>query len=252
MLPTLRFSNRVEHYVKYRPSYPPQVITLLRTDCSLTPNAVVADMGSGTGIFSRLLLETGCTVYGVEPNLSMRTAAEKLLAGYRNFISVNGSAEATTLPDRSVNLIVAAQAFHWFQFQPTRVEFRRILEPGGWVALIWNERLENTPFLMAYEKLLQTCGTDYDQTKHRHVDAATIQSFFEGQPVQRRLFTNQQTFDWEGLLGRALSSSYVPAPDHPHHAAFVNGLEALFDQYHCDGRVTFDYETVVYYGQLAG
>jgi trans-aconitate methyltransferase len=250
--PTIRFSNRVENYVKYRPSYPPAVVELLRAACGLTADSVVADVGSGTGILSKLLLETGCQVYGVEPNAEMRAAGKELLADSANFTSVDGTAEATTLPTHGVDLIVVGQAFHWFQPQPTRAEFERILKPGGWVALIWNERLENTPFLVAYEKLLQTFGTDYEQTKHRNVDPAAIQVFYGSQPVERQVFDNQQTFDWEGLYGRALSSSYVPAPEHPNHAAFVVTLKAIFDQFQKDGQVAFDYETVVYYGQLVG
>lgn len=249
--PTLRFSNRVENYVKYRPSYPPAVVDLLCAACGLTADSVVADIGSGTGILSKLLLETGCSVYGVEPNPQMRAAGEESLACYESFTSVNGTAETTTLPDHRADLIVAAQAFHWFQPQATRAEFERILKPAGWVVLIWNERQVNTPFLAAYEKLVQTYGTDYEQTKHRNVDPAAIQSFYGSQPVQRQTFANQQTFDWNGLLGRALSSSYVPTPEHPNHATFVVMLKAIFDQFQTGGQVAFNYETVVYYGQLA-
>jgi len=248
--PTLRFANRVENYIKYRPSYPPDVVELLRSACGLTIDSVVADVGSGTGILTRLLLERGCTVYGVEPNPEMRAAGEELLAGYENFISIDGSAESTALPDHRVDFIVAGQAFHWFQPKPTRTEFERILKPGGWVILIWNERLENTTFLMAYEKLLQTYGTDYEQTKHRNLNITAIQEFFGDLPVRQRVFANKQIFDWDGLYGRAMSSSYVPAPEHPNHTTFVVMLKAIFDQFQIDGLVAFEYETVVYYGQL--
>ncbi|MFZ6026779.1 MAG: methyltransferase domain-containing protein [Chloroflexota bacterium] len=248
--PTLRFSNRAENYIKYRPSYPQAVAGLLQNACGLTADSIVADIGSGTGILSKLLLETGCTLYGVEPNPEMRTAGEEFLAGYENFRSVNGTAESTTLPTHSTDIIVAGQAFHWFQPRPARAEFERILKPGGWVALIWNERLENTPFLVAYEKLLQIYGTDYEQTQHRNVDAAAMRAFYGNPSIQRKTFANRQTFDWQGMLGRALSSSYVPAPEHPNHTAFVVALKAIFDQFQNEGQVAIEYETVVYYGQL--
>src|SRR5712691_7831802 len=135
-----RFSNRVADYVRYRPGYPPAVLDLLRTDCGLRPDHVVADIGSGTGILSKLFLENGNRVFGVEPNAEMRQAGEEYLASYDGFSSIEGSAESTTLADSSVDFITAAQAFHWFDPQAARREFARILKPGGWVVILWNDR----------------------------------------------------------------------------------------------------------------
>src|ERR1700712_2137458 len=176
--PTKRFSNRVENYVKFRPSYPPGVLGLLQDKCGLTPAARVADVGSGTGILTELLLQQGNKVFAVEPNPDMRAAAEVRLSRQQNFTSVAGSAEATTLPDQSVELITAAQAFHWFDREKARGEFLRILTPGRWVALIWNDRhTESTPFLRAYEQLLRTYATDYAEVDHKQMDARVIGSF---------------------------------------------------------------------------
>src|SRR5258708_2582165 len=144
---TSRFSDRVENYVRYRPGYPPGVLQALRDDCGLAPGHVIADIASGTGIWTRMLLENGNPVFGVEPNTEMREAGERLLAAFPKFTSVAGNAEATTLPDHSVDFITAAQAAHWFDRERARLEFVRILKSRGWLALLWNDRLtRSTPF----------------------------------------------------------------------------------------------------------
>jgi ubiquinone/menaquinone biosynthesis C-methylase UbiE len=160
--PPGRFSDRVEDYVRFRPSYPAAVIELLRAEVGVGPGCTVADVGSGTGILTALLLESGSRVIAVEPNPAMRGAAEESLATHPRFVSVEGSAEATGLDDSSVDGITVAQAFHWFRVDDTAREFARILHPGGWVALIWNSRpLSGSPFLCAYESFLEEWGTDY-------------------------------------------------------------------------------------------
>ena len=177
--PTRRFSSRVDNYIKYRPGYPSAVIDTLASECGLTEQLIVADVGSGTGILSELFLKHGNPVFGVEPNREMREAGERRLKQYPNFTSVNGTAEATTLPDRSMDFITAGQAFHWFDRIQTRKEFTRILKGGGWVALIWNDRhIDTSPFLCAYEELLHRYGTDCEALTHRNVDAAAIAAFF--------------------------------------------------------------------------
>lgn len=245
-----RFSDRVENYIRYRPGYPPAVMDLLRVEAALTAQSVVADVGSGTGISAELLLREGCTVYGVEPNRDMREAAERLLSAYDSFRSVDGKAQATTLGDASVDLIVAAQAFHWFDTPETRAEFCRILRPGGAVALIWNERVtDTTPFLRGYEALLLKYGTDYAAVRHENIDADALARFFGG-PFTTRSFPNFQDFDFAGLAGRLLSSSYAPAPGHPRHEPMMQELRALFDTCAENGKVRFDYRTSVHLGRL--
>jgi SAM-dependent methyltransferase len=250
--PTRRFSGRVENYVRYRPGYPRAIIALLQEQCGLTPEAVIADVGSGTGILSELFLKHGNRVYGVEPNGPMRAAAEGLLKNYPGFVSVPARAEATTLEDGSVDLIVVGQAFHWFDIPRARVEFARILKPGGWVVLVWNtRRTTSTPFMAAYERLVNTYAPEYREVTHRRIDEATIGAFYAPGTYRKATFDNRQSFDFEGLKGRLLSSSYTPQEGHPAYGPMLDELRAIFDEYQQHGRIEFEYDTEVYYGRLA-
>ena len=249
--PTNRFSSRVENYVKFRPDYPPGVLDVLRARCGLTAATVVADVGSGTGIFTRQLLANGNPVHGIEPNRAMRETAEELLAAFPDFHSVDGTAEASTLPDRSVGLVVAAQAFHWFDRTHARAEFTRILQPGGWMALIWNDRLlDRTPFLIEYEELLREFGTDYLAVRHQHLDLAQVRRFVGSDEVSLTVLENRQSLDYAGLAGRLLSSSYAPETGHPSHEPMLRRLREIFDRRQADGRVSLDYETQIYCAPL--
>jgi SAM-dependent methyltransferase len=248
--PEKRFSDRVENYVHFRPRYPDEVIAMLKSDAGLAPEAVIADVGSGTGISTEPFLRVGCTVFGVEPNREMREAAEKFLAGYPAFHSVNGTAGATTLEACTVDIVVAAQAFHWFNTAGTRAEFSRILKPDGQVVLMWNERkLDATPFLRDYEKLLLRFGTDYSAVRHENIGGAELRRFFIGGRFRNHTFANQQQFDFDGLKGRLLSSSYAPPAGEPGHEVMMAELRRLFDAHEVDGRVTFEYDTRVYLGR---
>jgi len=246
---TQRFSDRVENYIRYRPGYPQGAVDLLISEAGLTDRSLVADIGSGTGISAELLLRQGIPVTGVEPNEPMRAAAERLLSGYPGFTSVDGTAQATTLPDHSVDLILAAQAFHWFAGAETRAEFTRILRPGGLIALLWNVRLvDTTPFLIGYEALLLEFGTDYNTVRHETIDSRVLGSFFtEGYTLHT--FPNQQVFDYASLRGRLLSSSYAPAPGQPRHEEMIAELQRLFALHQQDGTVSIDYTTEVYLGR---
>lgn len=251
LAPTERFSSRVDDYIRYRPGYPEGIIDLLRGACGLTPASVIADLGSGTGKLAELFLRQGNAVYGVEPNHEMREAGERLLAVYLGFTSIDAPAEATTLADQSVDFITAGQAFHWFDQARARIEFARILRPGGWVILVWNERRSDSLFLQAYEDLLRTYATDYEQVNHRNVDETRIRQVLGLDPFLTARFDNAQVFDFDGLKGRLLSSSYAPEAGHPKHEPMLAALAALFTAYQVKGRVTFTYDTQVYYGQLA-
>ncbi len=249
--PTQRFSSRVENYVKYRPTYPPAVVELLKDECGLTRDSLVADVGSGTGLLSELFLKNGNRVYGVEPNREMREAGERLLKDDANFVSVDGRAEATTLDERSVDFIVAGQAFHWFDGEKTRAEFRRILKPGGWVVLVWNERrIGASAFAESYEGLFKTYGTDYERVAHRYTGDEMVQPFFGENVVALKIFDNRQSFDFEGLKGRLLSASYTPEPGHPNFQPMLDELKRIFSEHQTDGQVSIEYDTKVYYGQL--
>ena len=247
---TQRFSSRVDNYVRYRPGYPPEVLELLKSECGLTPDSVIADIASGTGIFTRMLAENGNRVFGVEPNDKMRRAGERLLESYSGFRSIAGTAETTTLADHSVDIVTAAQAAHWFDREKARREFIRILKPGGWLVLLWNERrTDSTPFLREYEHLLLAYGTDYREVRHERT-TAEIADFFSPSPFRSSTLEMRQEVDYAGLEGRLLSSSYTPTSDHANYDAMLRELRRIFDAHQIDDRVSLDYNTLVYYGQL--
>jgi SAM-dependent methyltransferase len=197
-----------------------------------------------------MLLENGNEVFAVEPNPEMRRAGERLLSAFPNLISTPGSAEATTLADASVDFVTAAQAAHWFERDAARQEFVRILKPGGWLVLLWNERrIDGTPFLRAYEELLLTHGTDYEEVRHERTTKA-VNEFFDPAPYAERTFAMQQEFDYAGLEGRLLSSSYAPARGHPRHAPMLRELRRIFDENSSAERVVLEYTTRIYFGRL--
>jgi SAM-dependent methyltransferase len=250
-LSTERFSDRVADYIRYRPDYPQAVMECLRQDAGLSPASVVGDIGSGTGIFTRHLLEAGSKVYAIEPNGPMRQAAEALLRVFDGFVSVDAAAEDTGLPAQSLDLIVCAQAFHWFNNAATKAEFQRILKPDGFAALIWNNRLADTDaFSRAYEALLREKGTDYKEVNHQNLNEADFQAFYKEGQYTRRCFPNNQIFDEAGLIGRAFSASYIPPAHTIAGQELREELKALFRQYSVDGTVCIKYMTEVYLGCL--
>jgi SAM-dependent methyltransferase len=247
---TERFSGLAENYRRYRPGYPVAAIDLLVAQCGLNAAAVVADVGSGTGILSEPLLERGARVIGIEPNDDMRAAAEERLGAEPRFRSVAATAEATTLPEESVDLWVAAQAFHWFDAPRARLEALRVLRGGGFAALLWNERPpEPGAFLTEYEALLRRHAAEYTSISGRRVDEARMREFL-GSAMQVARFPNEQRFSYAGLEGRLLSSSYAPTAGHPEHAPMLAGLRALFDRHQQGGEIVFPYETRVYFAAL--
>ncbi|CAN5445637.1 class I SAM-dependent methyltransferase [soil metagenome] len=245
-----RFSNRVANYVKYRPGYPPEVIPYLEYKCGLTHNKVIADIGCGTGISSELFLANCNPVFGVEPNAAMRAAAVEYLVQFPDFTPVHGTSEATGLPDASVDLVVAAQAFHWFDAEKTRPEFHRILNPGGHIVLIWNERqVDTTPFLIEYEAFLTKHANDYGAVRHENIEDDHLNRFFQ-KPFGTATFQNRQIFDFEGLKGRMLSASYMPHETAEGYKAMVEELELLFAKHAENGRIRVLYDTNVYTCQV--
>ena len=246
-----RFSNRAEDYAKYRPGYPREILGWMCTGCQFLPDHVIADIGSGTGLLSRMFLENGNPLFGVEPNAEMREAGEQSLGAYPKFTSVAGSAEATTLPDDSVDFVVAGQAFHWFDAEPTRQEFRRILKKGGRVVIVWNERLlDTTPFLREYEAMLRQFGTDYARVNESHPRNEQMLEFFGNNEFTSHTLPNYQEFDFDGLSGRLRSSSYAPGPENPQFAPMMRELRRIFDAHQVNGKVRMDYSTRVYAGTL--
>ena len=245
-----RFSSRVENYIKYRPSYPDEVIATLQLEIGLMPSDVIADIGSGTGISAKLFLENDNTVYGVEPNEPMRKAAEGLLSEYDNFLSIHGSSEATNLQDKSIDLIVCAQAFHWFNQEKTKIEFNRIAHKGAHLALIWNDRKETAPFQIDYEKLIQEFAIDYNEISHRNITQEMITGFYAPNTFKKFILNYEQHFDLDGLIGRIISSSYMPNADHANFPQLKNAIVHLFDKYKQNEIVTFAYNTILYIGEI--
>lgn len=245
-----RFTNRVENYVKYRPTYPPEVLRFLQNELNLQIDSVIADVGSGTGISAKIFLENGNTVYGVEPNAAMRAAAEDFLKNFPNFRSVDGTSENTTLSDQSIDFVTAAQAFHWFDAEKTQKEFKRILKPGGSVVLIWNERrIDTNEFLREYEKFLLQFGTDYAKVRHDYLPQEKLGEFFPS-GFQTATFQNSQIFDFAGLKGRALSSSYMPSERDARFEEMTKSLYGIFTKHQENDRITVLYDTNIYYGKL--
>ncbi len=245
-----RFSNRVENYIKFRPHYPNAILDLFRDKMNLHKSTVIADIGSGTGISSELFLENGNRVYGIEPNEVMREAAENYLKDFPNFSSVDGTAENTTLENESVDFVIAAQAFHWFDKDKTRSEFHRILKKNGFIALIWNERqLITNEFLRDYEKFLREFGTDYEKVRHDNITKETLREFFQAD-FQQATFQNSQLLDFEGLKGRMLSASYMPSAENPRFEEMIKKLKSLFAQYAENGRIDILYDTNIFYSKI--
>jgi len=246
-----RFSSRVADYVRYRPGYPDALIDVLRKECGLQKFHQVADIGSGTGFLSKLFARNGNVVWGVEPNQEMREAGDEFLAAYPNFTSVAGSAEATNVGDICIDFVTVGQAFHWFEPVATRKEFARILKPGGWVVVAWNDRrIGETEFGRAYEDLLVRFGTDYTKVKDAYPEADDMKEFFGKGNFQRRELPNFQEFDFEGLAGRVRSSSYAPREADEKFVPMMGELRSLFQANQRDGSVRMEYTTQIYLGQL--
>lgn len=247
------FSTKVDNYVKYRPSYPPEVISTLRDRCGLSPSSLIADIGSGTGNLAKLFLLNGNQVIGVEPNFEMCSAGKALLRGYSGFRSVMAAAEATALADHCMDFVVAGQAFHWFDGQQTLGEFSRVLKSGGWTALVWNVRLGSRSALSRdYEELCVRYGINYNSERQREPNEREIGSFFGKDGYVYDAFENQQVFDYDGLKGRLLSSSYIPGEGHPDYLPMLRNLERIFQNHQSAGVVRFGYETQMFYGHLSG
>lgn len=248
--PTTRFSNRVENYLKYRPHYPDEITAYLKEKNVLKEDSIVADIGSGTGFSTELFLKNGNTVYGVEPNKAMREAGEKYLSSYENFISVEGTAENTTLKSNLIDIIAAGQAFHWFKHSEAKKEFQRISKPGGYLVLIWNIRqFIDAGFAVDYENLLTEYGTDYKEVEHKTITASDYDDFYPRKYITST-FENKQLLDFEGLKGRLLSSSYGPDENSPNYQPMIKKLKEIFDKYQSGGTVKMKYTTEIYCGKI--
>ncbi len=247
--PAHRFSDRVENYVKYRPHYPSAIIDLLEARFNFDERKVVADVGSGTGISAELFLRNGNKVFGVEPNAPMRLAAETTLRHYHQFVSVAGSAEATTLPDMSCDVIVAGQAFHWFDRHRAKTEFQRIAARECVTVLLWNDRVNVSPFMIAYEEFIQRFAIDYNEVNHTQIADDIVADFLSPAAVSRCEFSHHRMMDFDGIKGLLLSSSYMPNTSHDRYSEMIEELRYFFNRFQENEVVRLEYVTRMYCGK---
>ncbi len=247
---TRRFINREEDYVKYRPHYPVEIIGYLQHAYGLDPGKQIADIGAGTGISSALFLDAGYPVVAVEPNKEMREKSQQLLGDSPGFRAVDGTAEDPNLSPASIDAIISGQAFHWFDHQKARAAFKKILRKNGIVVLMWNERQRGSAFEEEYDQLIIKHGRDYVDVGHRNIGMGNINDFYSPAPVELKTFANKQLFDFTGLQGRLLSSSYMPAKGQDGFDGMIADLQALFDKFKENNQVTINYITRVYSGML--
>lgn len=245
-----RFTNRVGDYVRYRPDYPIAATDELSAELSLASGMTVADIGAGTGLLTLSLMRTGANVIAIDPNEDMLAAAREYLAGHDNVRIIVGSAEETSLSEQSLDAITAGQAFHWFDHARAREEFLRVLKPGGMVALVWNAKAFGTsPFLAGYERILDERVPEFAEVRHETSGDAEIAEFYGSEPTVYS-FPHEQRFNWDGVLGRAMSSSYTPKPGHSNHESFVTALRNLFHEHAEDDTIAWPYTTMFYVGTL--
>lgn len=246
---TTRFSNRVADYIRYRPTYPVEIIQQLEQAVGLNPMFAVADIGSGTGLSAQRFVEAGNLVYGVEPNFEMREASRTFFQGNRNFKAIDGTAEQTTLVTKSIDLIFCGQAYHWFDFEQTKLEFDRILKPKGVIVLAWNERSTSDPLQQEYEQMMRDLIPEYSKVTQKNIDTDNIAAFLAPRPLEIISLTNQQVFNLEELKGRLLSSSYAPKEGELNYQEVMQALEQIFEKYQENGKVVFRYDTLLYVGK---
>lgn len=249
--PAERFTGRVDAYRRFRPTYPPAVVELLRRECGLHPDSRIADIAAGTGLLTEVFLAAGYPVAAVEPNAEMRDACAALQPRYPNLTVIAGTAEATGLTDHSIDLITVAQAMHWFDLEKTRREFARIVRPGGWCAVIYNNRrLSGDAFHDGYERLLLDFGIDYGAVKQQHVGRRRLAEFFAPSPMTCVSIPNPQTLTLKELEGRILSASYIPQPGHPRFDEMRDAIARLFADTQSNGAVTMQHDCLVCWGPL--
>ena len=248
-----RFDDRVQDYLQGRPGYPAGIIPVLEAQVGLQPGWTVVDLGVGTGLLSRVFLDAGCRVVGVEPSPQMAEAGRVALADAPGFRMVEGQAEATGLDDEVAELVVAAQAFHWFDPDAAAREWQRILRPPRALAIIWNRRPKTgSAFAEAYEAFLQAWGIDYGQVSERYEDPAALARVFEGGAPAPVLVPHVHRQDRSGLQARLRSSSYMPGREHPRHAAMMAAADSMFDAHAVGGWIETPYDTAIYAGRLRG
>ena len=246
-----KFHNKGKIYHNARPAYPEQLFQTLKQKGLISAQSVVADIGSGTGIFSSRLLTVAQKVFAVEPDESMRAAAEEAQDSPR-FFSVAGSAEATALPPACVDCVTAAQSFHWFDQARFRTECLRILKPDGLVFLVWNDRDMTDPVILQNARINARFCPSFQgfSNGNNGKSPASLSSFFGG-AYQTLSFSNPSFYSLEQFIARNLSSSFAPLKEEPHFSKYVAALTALFEENCQDGILRYPYITRCYFGKLS-
>ena len=252
MLDIHRFSDKAKKYELYRPTYTEATLLEVLDKCKITPSVEVkiADIGSGTGKFTQLLLDSGFTVYAVEPNEQMRSIAENKFKNYSNFNSINKTAENTNLDNNNISLITVAQAFHYFDLDKVKNEFKRILKSNGKVVLLWNFRLRDSEFIQEYEKIIYNLHSSKIKPTHAqdNMTDEIFKTFFTNYEIVN--LPNSQEFDFNGLWGRTLSNNHMPKENEPEYKKLYDNIKKLFNKYENNGKVLFEYRTQIVIGSV--
>lgn len=243
------FSDKVADYVASRPGYPAALFEFLRAEGHLSFGAVVADVGAGTGLLTQGLLAEGCNVIAIEPSTPMRAAADASFAGVPNYRSASGAAESMPVPTASVDLITAAQAFHWFEIEAARTEFLRVLRPLGTVALIWNDRVHADPVNAALNELFARHGGAKRTALIAHEDRSQVAPFFGATVPVERTWPHEHQLDEAGLASLAFSRSYMPDRGTAPGQVVYQQVDELFDRFATGGRIAVRYATVAMVGR---
>lgn len=248
-----RFDGRAEVYARYRERYDPEIVLpLLRKGCGLTPEWVIADLGAGTGMLSDVFLANGNRVIAIEPNAEMRDQCEREHQGESKLEIVDATAEATGLPDASVEMVAAGRALHWFKLDDAVREFRRILKPGGWLVIVASGRDEaGTPANVALRELLESfMSPELNASRMKSVYEQAHTLFAEGEWFHEEVF-GEMLLSWEALRGLAMSGSMSPVGDPVKLEAFDAGLGKIFDEFQQDGAVRLQTRYWIEGGRLA-
>ena len=251
-----QYSEKADIYDRSRPRYPKAFFDYLFSDVEISEKSIIADIGAGTGILSKGLLERGSTVYCIEFNQDMRTKLETSLKNYDNLVSIDATAEATTLEDSSVDFITVGQAFHWFDREKFKTECQRILSLGGKVVIAYNLRVMSGVMTKeCYDLTEQLCPNLKQNFGHMEYDTnfdkAFFYGFFDEKTLSEKLFLNNVDYDKETFIMKHLSVSYAPNKRDENYGKYVSGLEQIFQKYSdTSGVLVMPHHTMVLVGEV--
>lgn len=245
------FTGKADLYSMFRPSYPNEYINYLHSENYLSEGSVIADIGSGTGILTKLLLEKKLNVLAIEPNNDMRGIAEKNLWVYDQYKSINATAENTSLKNNSVDLITVAQAFHWFDKEKFRLECKRILKENSKVSLVWNSKDVLSPLMIELQEICKETCPKFKGFSGGIEDTPDVYNqFLKNGIYEMMVYRNDLEMDLEGFLGRNLSSSFSPLREEKEFEPYRTALTNLFYKNGLNGKIIYPYITKSYLGYV--